>query len=36
MAALRLSGSTNIAANLRHHARNTLRRLISYKIGTVA
>lgn len=30
--ALRLSGVTNIAAALRHHARNPLRPLITYKI----
>jgi predicted transposase YbfD/YdcC len=30
--ALRLSGITNIAAALRHHARNPLRPLITYKI----
>jgi hypothetical protein len=30
--ALRLSGATNIAAALRHHARDTLRPLITYKI----
>jgi predicted transposase YbfD/YdcC/ribosomal protein L12E/L44/L45/RPP1/RPP2 len=30
--ALRLSGITNIAAGLRHHARDTLRPLITYKI----
>ncbi|GEL20892.1 ISAs1 family transposase [Pseudonocardia asaccharolytica] len=30
--ALRLSGATNIAAALRHHARNPLRPLITYKI----
>jgi predicted transposase YbfD/YdcC len=30
--ALRLDGATNIAAALRHHARDTLRPLITYKI----
>ena len=30
--ALRLAGSTNIAAALRHHARNVLRPLATYKI----
>ena len=30
--ALRLSGATNIAAALRHHARDTLRPLTTYKI----
>jgi predicted transposase YbfD/YdcC len=30
--ALRLSGATNIAASLRHHARNPLRPLTTYKI----
>jgi hypothetical protein len=29
---LRLAGSTNIAAALRHHARNVLRPLTTYKI----
>ncbi|WP_256438537.1 hypothetical protein [Pseudonocardia sp. H11422] len=30
--ALRLSGATDIAAALRHHARNHLRPLITHKI----
>lgn len=30
--ALRLAGTTNIAAALRHHARDTLRPLTTYKI----
>jgi predicted transposase YbfD/YdcC len=30
--ALRLSGATNIAAALRHHARDRLRPLTTYKI----
>ena len=30
--ALRLAGITNIAAALRHHARDTLRPLATYKI----
>ncbi|WP_083276221.1 hypothetical protein [Pseudonocardia sp. HH130630-07] len=32
MSALRLAGVTNIAAALRHHARNPHRPLITYKI----
>jgi hypothetical protein len=31
--ALRLSGATNIAAALRHHARNPLRPLTTFKIA---